>query len=123
MINYVKMLVGSIDFNMSMYFVDVGDFGVIEIVNQVQVDYVLVYIQVNLLQYVLLLVLLVSVLFKSGFGGGIDFIDVVVGLLVINNVVDLYLYLNMVYVVKVVGFDIKNWLEMVVKCFNIIDLM
>lgn len=120
-IKYVKTPIGSTDFNMSSYFADVGDPTAIEIVNQAQTAYVANYVKANLPQYAQLPILSVSAPFKSGFAGGADYTDVNAGNVAINNAADLYLFPNNVYAVKVVGSDLKNWLETAAKRFNQID--
>ena len=120
-INYVKTPIGTTDYQMTSYFADVGDPGAIQIVNQAQADYVASYVKISLPQYSGLPVLSVSAPFKSGFAGGNDYTDVAQGNLAINNAADLYLYPNTIYAVKVMGSDIKNWLETAAKRFNQID--
>lgn len=58
------------------------------------------------------MVLFVGVLFKvGGCLGVLYYMNIFVGIIVIKNVVDLYVYLNIVYVVLVNGVEIKEWLE------------
>jgi 2',3'-cyclic-nucleotide 2'-phosphodiesterase/3'-nucleotidase len=72
-------------------------------------------------QYADIPVLSVTAPFKSGFNGSTDFTDVMAGNVAINNAADLYLYANTIYAVKVLGSDIKNWLERSAGWFNQID--
>lgn len=120
-IRFVKTPVGSSDFRMSTYFVDVGDISAIEVVNQAQTAYVKKYVAANLPQYAKLPVLSMSAAFKNGFAGGFDYTDVAPGSLAMNNAADLYLYPNALYAVKVDGAGLKAWLETSARRFNTID--
>ena len=120
-IRFVKTPVGSSDFRMSTYFVDVGDTSALEVVNQAQTDYVKKYVAANLPQYAKLPVLSMSAAFKNGFAGAFDYTDVAPGKLAMNNAADLYLYPNALYAVKVDGAGLKAWLETSARRFNTID--
>ena len=120
-IRFVKTPVGSSDFRMSTYFVDVGDISAIEVVNQAQTAYVKKYVAANLPQYAKLPVLSMSAAFKNGFAGAFDYTDVAPGSLAMNNAADLYLYPNALYAVKVDGAGLKAWLETSARRFNTID--
>ncbi|XYJ12771.1 bifunctional 2',3'-cyclic-nucleotide 2'-phosphodiesterase/3'-nucleotidase [Telluria sp. B2] len=120
-IRFVKTPVGSSDFRMSTYFVDVGDISALEVVNQAQTAYVEKYVATNLPQYAKLPVLSMSAAFKNGFAGAFDYTDVAPGSLAMNNAADLYLYPNALYAVKVDGAGLKAWLETSARRFNTID--
>ena len=120
-IRFVKTPVGSSDFRMSTYFVDVGDISALEVVNQAQAAYVKKYVAANLPQYASLPVLSMSAAFKNGFAGAFDYTDVAPGSLAMNNAADLYLYPNALYAVKVDGAGLKAWLETSARRFNTID--
>ncbi len=120
-IAYVKTPIGTSDFEMSTFFADLGDASAVEVVNQAQAAYVQNYVATNLPQYASLPVLSVCAPFKSGFGGGSDYTDVMAGDLAINNAADLYLFPNTVHAVKVTGADIKGWMEKAANRFNQID--
>ena len=120
-IQYVKTPIGSSDFAMTSYFVDVGDTSSIQIVNQAQTDYVANYVKANLPQYASLPVLSTASPFKTGFAGGADFTDIAAGNIAINNAADLYLFPNTLYAVKVTGAGLKDWLEAAARRFRQID--
>lgn len=120
-IQYVKTPIGSSDFAMTSYFVDVGDTSAIQIVNQAQADYVANYVKANLPQFASLPVLSAASPFKTGFAGGADFTDIAAGNIAINNAADLYLFPNTLYAVKVTGAGLKDWLEAAARRFRQID--
>ncbi|MBC7711471.1 MAG: bifunctional 2',3'-cyclic-nucleotide 2'-phosphodiesterase/3'-nucleotidase [Rhizobacter sp.] len=120
-IQYVKTPIGSSDFAMTSYFVDVGDTSSIQIVNQAQTDYVANYVKANLPQFASLPVLSTASPFKTGFAGGADFTDIAAGNIAINNAADLYLFPNTLYAVKVTGAGLKDWLEAAARRFRQID--
>ena len=120
-IAYVKTPIGSSDFAMTSYFVDVGDSSAIQIVNEAQTDYVAKYVKANLPQYASLPVLSTASPFKTGFAGGADFTDIAAGDMAINNAADLYLFPNTLYAVKVTGAGLKDWLEAAARRFRQID--
>jgi len=120
-IRYVKTPVGSSDFRLTTYFVDVGDPSAIQVVNQAQTAYVKKYVAANLPQYAQLPVLSMSAAFKNGFAGAFDYTDVAAGQLAMNNAADLYLYPNALHAVKIDGNGLKAWLEMAARRFNTID--
>lgn len=120
-IKYVKTPVGSSDFRLTTYFVDVGDPSAIQVVNQAQTAYVKKYVAANLPQYAKLPVLSMSAAFKNGFAGAFDYTDVAAGQLAMNNAADLYLYPNALHAVKIDGHGLKAWLEMAARRFNTID--
>ncbi len=120
-INYVKTPIGSSDFAMTSYFVEVGDASAIQIVNQAQTDYVANYVKTNLPQLAALPVLSTASPFKTGFAGGADFTYVAAGDMALNNAADLYLFPNTLYAVKVTGSGLKDWLEAAARRFRQID--
>jgi 2',3'-cyclic-nucleotide 2'-phosphodiesterase/3'-nucleotidase len=120
-IDYVKTPIGTSDFEMSTYFVAVGDTSALQIVNMAQRDYVEKYIKSNLPQYAGVPVLSAASPFKAGFGGARDYTDVPAGPLAINNAADLYLYPNTITAVKIDGAGVKAWLEKSAEWFNTID--
>jgi 2',3'-cyclic-nucleotide 2'-phosphodiesterase / 3'-nucleotidase len=120
-IDYVKTPIGTADFEMSTYFVAVGDTSALQIVNMAQRDYVEKYIKSNLPQYSGISVLSAASPFKAGFGGARDYTDVPAGPLAINNAADLYLYPNTITAVKIDGAGVKAWLEKSAEWFNQID--
>ena len=120
-IQYVKTPIGSSDFAMTSYFVDVGDTSSIQIVNAAQADYVSRYVKANLPQFASLPVLSTASPFKTGFAGGADFTDIAAGNIAINNAADLYLFPNTLYAVKVTGAGLKDWLEAAARRFRQID--
>ena len=120
-IQYVKTPIGSSDFPMTSYFVDVGDTSAIQIVNEAQADYVAKYVKANLPQYAALPVLSTASPFKTGFAGGADFTDIAAGDMAINNAADLYLFPNTLYAVKVTGAGLKDWLEAAARRFRQVD--
>ncbi|HEX3897107.1 MAG TPA: bifunctional 2',3'-cyclic-nucleotide 2'-phosphodiesterase/3'-nucleotidase [Rudaea sp.] len=120
-IDYVKTPIGTADFEMSTYFVAVGDTSALQIVNMAQRDYVEKYIKSNMPQYASIPVLSAASPFKAGFGGARDYTDVPAGPLAINNAADLYLYPNTITAVKTDGAGVKTWLEKSAEWFNTID--
>lgn len=120
-IAYVQTPLGSSDFRMASYFVDVGDPSAIELVNRAQTEYVRRYVQANLPQYVGLPVLSMASPFKTGAAGVGDYTDVKPGPVALNNAADLYLYPNALYAVKVTGAELRAWLEKGAGRFRRID--
>lgn len=120
-IAYVKTPVGVTKFRMSSYFVDVGDVSAIAVVNAAQADYVKHYVRSAMPKYSRLPVLSMSAPFKNGFAGMADYTDIAAGSLALNNAADLYLYPNVLHVVKVSGEELKGWLERSANRFNTID--
>lgn len=60
--------------------------------------------------------------FKAGGRMGADyFTNIPKGILAIKNMADLYVYPNTVYILKIKGSDVKEWLEMSAGQFNTID--
>ena len=120
-IDYVKTPIGRSDFDMSTYFVAVGDTSALALVAAAERDYAQKYIKENLPQYAALPVLGAASPFKAGFGGPNDYTDVPAGTLAINNAADLYLYPNTLTAVKVDGAGVKAWLETSAHWFHRID--
>lgn len=103
------------------YWVLVQDDFSVQFVSNVQIVYVKVVLVS--IQYKDLLVFFVVVFFKVGGWGGVSYyIDILVGMFVIKNVVDFYVYFNIVQVVLVIGVQVQEWLECVVGQFKQIDL-
>ncbi|HEX7915671.1 MAG TPA: bifunctional 2',3'-cyclic-nucleotide 2'-phosphodiesterase/3'-nucleotidase [Rudaea sp.] len=120
-IEYVKTPIGRSDYDISTYFVAVGDTSALALVNAAERDYAQKYIKQNLPQYASLPVLGAASPFKAGFGGPNDYTDVPAGTLAINNAADLYLYPNTLTAVKVNGAGVKAWLEKSAGWFHRID--
>ena len=120
-IEYVKTPIGRSDYDISTYFVAVGDTSALSLVNAAERDYAQKYIKQNLPQYASLPVLGSASPFKAGFGGPNDYTDVPAGTLAINNAADLYLYPNTLTAVKVNGTGLKAWLEKSAGWFHRID--
>jgi len=120
-IAYVKTPLGQSDFELSTYFVTVGDTSALRIVAASERDYVETYIKSNLPQLAGIPVLAGASPFKAGFGGPRDYTDVKAGPLSIANAADLYLYPNTITAVKTDGAGIKAWLEKSAGAFNRID--
>ncbi|MES2298519.1 MAG: bifunctional 2',3'-cyclic-nucleotide 2'-phosphodiesterase/3'-nucleotidase [Pseudomonadota bacterium] len=120
-IAYVKSPVGSTQFRMASYFADLGDVSALAVVNLAQVHYVAEYVRANLPQYASLPILSAHAAQKTGAAGVRDYTDVAAGSLALNNAADLYLYPNILYVVKINGAQLKAWLERSAKRFNTID--
>lgn len=70
------------------------------------------------MEYKDFLILLVGVFFKVGRNGVDEYMEIKKGDLMIWSVGDLYLYDNMLKVVKVKGFVVKDWIDMFVGKFN-----
>jgi 2',3'-cyclic-nucleotide 2'-phosphodiesterase/3'-nucleotidase len=120
-IAYVKTPIGTSDYEMSTYFVAVGDTSAIGIVNAAERAYVERYIREKLPQLAGVPVLAAASPFKAGFGGPADYTDVKPGPLAINTAADLYLYPNTVTAVKTTGAGVRAWLEKSAQAFNRID--
>lgn len=121
MLVYICCVVGKIDVFLYSYFVLVVDDLLVQIVLNVQMWYI--EQMMKGIEFEGLFILFVVVLFKVGGCGGFEyFIDVFVGDIVIKNVVDFYLYFNIVWVVKINGVMVKEWLECLVGMFNQIIL-
>ena len=120
-IDYVQTPIGSTDFRMATWFALVGDESALQIVNMAQADYVSRYIQAGLPQYQGIPVLSVTAPFKAGRNGPTDYTDVAAGAMAIFNAADLYLFPNTVQAVKVLGSDVKAWLEKSAQQFKQID--
>jgi 2',3'-cyclic-nucleotide 2'-phosphodiesterase/3'-nucleotidase len=120
-IAYVQTPIGRSDFELSTYFVAVGDTSALRVVNAAEREYVETYIKSNLPQFTGIPVLAGASPFKAGFGGPRDYTDVKAGPLSIANAADLYLYPNTITAVKTDGAGIKAWLEKSAEIFNRID--
>ncbi len=120
-IAYVSAPIGESDFPMTTYFTAIGDVSAIQPVNSAQRAYVEHFIAENMPELKDLPVLSAAAPFKAGFGGATDFTDIAAGPLAIRNAADLYLYPNTLSAVKIVGADIRTWLEKSTRYFNQID--
>jgi len=73
-------------------------------------------------QYEGLPILSAAAPFKAGGRMGVDyFTNIPAGTLAIKNMADLYVYPNTLYILKLKGSDVKEWLEMSAGQFNTID--
>lgn len=106
--------------NINSYFALVADDPSIQIVADAQINYGLRQIQGTELDG--LPVLSAAAPFRAGRQGPDDFTNVAAGPIALKNTVDLYIYPNIVKILKLTGAQIQEWLEMSAGQFNQIDV-
>ncbi|ABR73505.1 2',3'-cyclic-nucleotide 2'-phosphodiesterase [Actinobacillus succinogenes] len=121
-LRFVSQPIGRSSDNMYSYLALVQDDPTIQIVNRAQKAYA-EKIMKNLPKLAKLPVLSASAPFKVGGrkNDPLGFTEVSKGHLTFRNASDLYLYPNMLVVVKVTGAELKEWLECSAGMFNQID--
>lgn len=116
-LDYIRGAIGETKSPITSYFALGKDDSSIQIVNAAQIWYVEKLIKGTELEK--LPVLSAAAPFKAGGRMGVDyFTDIPKGTLAIKNMADLYVYPNTLYVLKLKGSDIKEWLEMSAGQFN-----
>ena len=120
-IDYVSRPIGSTDFAMTSYFVELGNTTALQVINDAQRDYAERYIAANLPQYAGIPLLSAAAPFKTGFSAADDYTDIEPGPLAIRSAADIYLYPNTLTAVKIDGATLKGWLEHSAGRFNRID--
>jgi len=116
-LGYVRAEVGMTSAPLYSYFALVADDPSVQIVSLAQEWYVAQLMQGT--ENEALPILSAAAPFKAGGRGGADYYtDVAAGPIAIKNVADLYLYPNMLQVVKITGQQVKDWLERSAGMFN-----
>ncbi|WP_429668304.1 bifunctional 2',3'-cyclic-nucleotide 2'-phosphodiesterase/3'-nucleotidase [Bacillus gobiensis] len=119
-LEYVRTPVGKTEADINSFFAQVKDDPSIQIVTDAQKWFA--EKEMKDTQYKDLPVLSAGAPFKAGGRNGADYYtNIKAGNLAIKNVGDLYLYDNTLYVVKLKGSEVKQWLEASAKQFNQID--
>ncbi|WP_462152996.1 bifunctional 2',3'-cyclic-nucleotide 2'-phosphodiesterase/3'-nucleotidase [Pseudoalteromonas xiamenensis] len=101
------------------YFALVNDDPSIQIVTDAQAWYTQKIVQGTELEG--LPILSAGAPFRAGRGGSEDFTSIPVGDIAYRNVADLYIYPNVLKVLKLTGSEVKDWLEMSAGQFNQIN--
>lgn len=116
-LNYVRQPVGKTEADINSFFAQVKDDPSIQIVNDAQKWYAeSIKDEANLQD---LPILSAGAPFKAGGRNGSDYYtNIKAGDLAIKNVGDLYLYDNTVYIVKLTGAEVRDWLERSAGQFN-----
>ncbi|HEM6189915.1 TPA: bifunctional 2',3'-cyclic-nucleotide 2'-phosphodiesterase/3'-nucleotidase [Streptococcus suis] len=119
-INYVRQQVGETTAPINSFFALVQDDPSVQIVNNAQIWYAKQ--QLARTPEAGLPILSAAAPFKAGTrGDATAYTDIPAGPIAIKNVADLYLYDNVVAILKVNGAQLKEWLEMSAGQFNQID--
>ncbi|HFR3504685.1 TPA: bifunctional 2',3'-cyclic-nucleotide 2'-phosphodiesterase/3'-nucleotidase [Streptococcus suis] len=119
-INYVRQQVGETTAPINSFFSLVQDDPSVQIVNNAQIWYAKQ--QLAGTPEASLPILSAAAPFKAGTRGDASaYTDIPAGPIAIKNVADLYLYDNVVAILKVNGAQLKEWLEMSAGQFNQID--
>lgn len=119
-LSYVRNPVGQTEAPINSFFALVRDDPSIQIVTDAQKWYAQKAMADT--KYKDLPILSAGAPFKAGGRQGVDYYtNIAKGDLAIKNVGDLYLYDNTLYVLKLTGAEIKDWLEMSAGQFNQID--
>ncbi|NRG68498.1 bifunctional 2',3'-cyclic-nucleotide 2'-phosphodiesterase/3'-nucleotidase [Streptococcus suis] len=119
-INYVRQQVGETTAPINSFFALVQDDPSVQIVNNAQIWYAKQ--QLAGTPEASLPILSAAAPFKAGTrGDATAYTDIPAGPIAIKNVADLYLYDNVVAILKVNGAQLKEWLEMSAGQFNQVD--
>ena len=119
-INYVRQQVGETTAPINSFFALVQDDPSVQIVNNAQIWYAKQ--QLAGTSEANLPILSAAAPFKAGTRGDASaYTDIPAGPIAIKNVADLYLYDNIVAILKVNGAQLKEWLEMSAGQFNQVD--
>ncbi|HEL2309087.1 TPA: bifunctional 2',3'-cyclic-nucleotide 2'-phosphodiesterase/3'-nucleotidase [Streptococcus suis] len=119
-INYVRQQVGETTAPINSFFALVQDDPSVQIVNNAQIWYAKQ--QLAGTPEAGLPILSAAAPFKAGTRGDASaYTDIPAGPIAIKNVADLYLYDNVVAILKVNGAQLKEWLEMSAGQFNQVD--
>ncbi|HEM5143402.1 TPA: bifunctional 2',3'-cyclic-nucleotide 2'-phosphodiesterase/3'-nucleotidase [Streptococcus suis] len=119
-INYVRQQVGETTAPINSFFALVQDDPSVQIVNNAQIWYAKQ--QLAGTSEANLPILSAAAPFKAGTRGDASaYTDIPAGPIAIKNVADLYLYDNVVAILKINGAQLKEWLEMSAGQFNQVD--
>ncbi|NRG97621.1 bifunctional 2',3'-cyclic-nucleotide 2'-phosphodiesterase/3'-nucleotidase [Streptococcus suis] len=119
-INYVRQQVGETTAPINSFFALVQDDPSVQIVNNAQIWYAKQ--QLTGTPEAGLPILSAAAPFKAGTrGDATAYTDIPAGPIAIKNVADLYLYDNVVAILKINGAQLKEWLEMSAGQFNQVD--
>ncbi len=120
-LDYVRSPVGKISDPVTSYFALVQDDPSVQIVNDAQRWYAENYLAGT--EYEGLPILSAAAPFKSGGRQGADYYtDIPAGEIAIKNVSDLYIYPNTLFILKLTGAEVKEWLEWSAGAFNQVSL-
>ncbi|MFN2747828.1 multifunctional 2',3'-cyclic-nucleotide 2'-phosphodiesterase/3'-nucleotidase/5'-nucleotidase [Bacillus sp. z60-18] len=119
-LEYVRAPVGQTEADINSFFAQVKDDPSIQIVTDAQKWYAEDVMKGT--EYENLPILSAGAPFKAGGRNGADYYtNIKAGNLAIKNIGDLYLYDNTLYIVKLTGSEVKDWIEMSAGQFNQID--
>lgn len=119
-LDYVRKPVGKTETDINSFFSQVKDDPSIQIVTDAQKWYAEDVMKDT--EYKDLPILSAGAPFKAGGRNGADYYtNIKAGDLAIKNIGDLYLYDNTLYIVKLTGKEVKDWIEMSAGQFNQID--
>ncbi|MDY0330831.1 MAG: bifunctional 2',3'-cyclic-nucleotide 2'-phosphodiesterase/3'-nucleotidase [Thiomonas sp.] len=119
-VNYVSTPIGTSEYRIASQFTQVGDVGVVQLINDAQIAAYKSYADANLPQYAGLPVLSAAAPFKMNFRAT-GYTDIPAGGVAIKDMANLYVYPNTLQAVKITGADVKLWLEKSAQYFNTID--
>lgn len=120
-LEYIRGSVGEITSPIHSYFALVQDDPSVQLVNNAQKEYVKKKIKSTELEG--LPVLSAAAPFKAGGRNGSSYYtNIPKGTIAIKNTADLYVYPNTLYVLKMKGSELKEWLEMASGQFNQVDI-
>lgn len=119
-LKYIRSSIGTTKSPITSFFALSQDDSSIQLINNAQIWYAKEKIKGT--KYENLPVLSAAAPFKAGGRGGADYYtNIPEGTLAIKNMADLYVYPNTLYILKITGKDLREWLERSAGQFNKID--
>jgi len=118
-IEYINNFVGETVARLNTFFARVMENKVVQLINDAQIWFANNYFKGT--EYENMPLLSAAAPFKAGRGGPGYFTDVAAGGITIKDVADIYMYSNILEVVKVNAEELKSWLEVSAANFNQID--
>jgi 2',3'-cyclic-nucleotide 2'-phosphodiesterase (5'-nucleotidase family) len=118
-LEYVRTPIGYTNTEITSYFSLVMDNPVTQLINDAQIDWAKREFEGS--EYEWLPILSAAAPFIAGGRGGVNYYTHVLGDISIGSVTDIYIYPNTIYVAKLNGKQIIDWLEAAAANFNQID--
>ena len=119
-LDYIRQPIGKTESNINSFFALARDNSSIQLVNDAQIRYGKKVLKGT--KYEKLPVISAAAPFKCGGRGGAgNYTNIPKGPLAVKNMSDLYVFPNTVYILKITGEDLRNWLERSAGQFNKID--
>ncbi len=118
-IDWISLPIGMINAPIHSFFAQIQDDPSIQIVTDAQKTYVETQIQGT--EYADLPVLSAGAPFKAGFGNPDNYTNIAAGTVSYRNIADLYIFPNILKVVKLTGADVREWLERSAGAFRQIE--